>query len=460
MNRSTKTSLVKLMAGAAALTLTLAACGSEDDPAPAAGQDTASPTEATGDGSTTPADETFAAAECTDKQSADNAFRIGGILPLSGNLAFLAPPEIAGIGVAVNEINAAGGVAGVDACYDIQDSGDSTDMSTSTAAAGALVRTNPSVVIGAASSSVSLNVVDTFTDERITQVSAANTASAMSGVSPFYFRTAPDDTVQGKVLGETIAQDGYSKLAFLVFSDTYGTGLRDTVQQNFEASGGTCTYGCKGEGDEWPAGQTIFSSDVTAALASKPDVIAIIAFDETKSILPELEAQGWDMSKTYFVDGNLNDYSADVEKGALEGAVGTLPGADPAQSYKDRANGWYQAIEGEELTGYSYSAEAYDAVMLSALAAIKGGDTRSQTVQKNFLAVSGATDGTQCTTFAECVALLEQGEEIHYAGPSGIGPLNDAHDPSRGFVGIYAFNAENQPEYQTVVEADSTSSAN
>ena len=64
-------------------------------------------------------------------------------------------------------------------------------MSVSTASAGALVASKPSVVIGAASSSVSLNVVDTFADNKIVEVSPANTAADLSGYSPYYFRTAP-----------------------------------------------------------------------------------------------------------------------------------------------------------------------------------------------------------------------------------------------------------------------------
>ena len=126
---------------------------------------------------------------------------MGGILPLTGNLAFLGPPEIAGVGLAVSDINAAGGVNGAQACHDILDSGDSTDLSISTGSANTLVAGKPSVVIGAASSSVSLNFVDTLTDAKITQVSPANTAVDLSGYSPFYFRTAPPDTVQGSALG-------------------------------------------------------------------------------------------------------------------------------------------------------------------------------------------------------------------------------------------------------------------
>ena len=114
-----------------------------------------------------------------------------------------------------------------------------------------------------------------------------------------------------------------------MFNDTYGTGLRNAVQETIEAAGGKIVYGGKGDGDEFPAGQTTFSSEVSGALAAKPDAIVVLAFDETKQIVPELASQGWDMSKTYFSDGNTADYSKDFEPGTLEGAQGTIPGADP-----------------------------------------------------------------------------------------------------------------------------------
>jgi branched-chain amino acid transport system substrate-binding protein len=308
------------------------------------------------------------------------------------------------------------------------------------------------VVIGAASSSVSLNVVDTFADNQITEVSPANTAVDLSGYSPFYFRTAPPDGIQGSALGTLILGDGYSNIGFLVFNDTYGTGLRDVVQATVEGGGGSCVYGCKGDGNEFPAGQTTFSSEVQAVTAAGPDAIVILAFDETKSIVPELAASGFDMSKTYFTDGNTSDFSKDFEPGTLEGAQGTIPGADASQDFKDLLVGWNEAANGEGLSDFAYAAESYDATILAALAAIKGGSNESTAVQENFAAVSGATDGEECTTFADCVALLDSGSEIRYAGPSGIGPIDDENDPSSAFVGVYQFNAENKNELTSTVE--------
>ncbi|GAB3265233.1 ABC transporter substrate-binding protein [Nocardioides dilutus] len=441
------------MAGTAALTLALAACGDDGGDEPEAeASDTPSETTSESASSEPPAEPAFTNDTCAAGATSADSFKVAGILPLTGNLAFLGPPEVAGVGLAVSDINAAGGVNGVNACHDIQDSGDSTDLSISTASAKKIVQGKPSVVVGAASSSVSLNVVDTFADNKITEVSPANTAVDLSGYSPFYFRTAPPDGVQGSALGTLISGDGYSKIGFLVFNDTYGTGLRDAVQATVEGSGGSCVYGCKGDGDEFPAGQTTFSAEVQAVTAAGPDAIVVLAFDETKSIVPELAASGFDMSKTYFTDGNTADYSADFEPGTLEGAQGTIPGADPEQGFKDSLSGWHEFAQGEALKDYAYGAESYDATILAALAAIKGGSNESTAVQENFAAVSGATGGEECATFADCVALLESGSEIRYTGPSGIGPIDEENDPSSAFVGVYQFNAENKNELTTTVE--------
>lgn len=447
MNRSTTASWVKLMAGTAALGLALTACSSDDSSSDDVADDPGSSETAEA-----PAADEFTNDTCGNNTSPDDTFKAAGILPLTGNLAFLGPPEIAGVGLAVSDINAAGGVNGADACHDIRDSGDSTDMSVSTASARGIVRDGASVVVGAASSSVSLNFVDALTDAQITQVSPANTAVALSGYSDFYFRTAPPDGIQGNALGSLISSDGYQKVAFITFSDTYGTGLRDVVEETVVAAGGECTYGCKGDGDEFPAGQTTFSSEITAAVNSNPDAIVVLAFDETKAIVPELASAGWDMSATYFTDGNTADYSADFPAGTLEGAQGTIPGADASDEFKARLNGWADFANGEELSDYSYAAESYDATILAALAAYKGGATDSVTVQENFAAVSGANGGEECSTYADCIALLDEGSEIQYTGPSGIGPIDDENDPSSAFVGIYAFDGDNKPGLTSTVE--------
>ena len=113
---------------------------------------------------------------------------------------------------------------------------------------------------------------------------------------------------------------------------------------------------------------------------------------------------------------------------------------------------WYSSSQGEEVNDFSYGAESYDATILSALAAVKGGANDSLSVNQNFAAVSGATDGEECNTYADCVALLKEGKEIRYAGPSGIRPIDDENDPSSAFIGIYQYDANNKNVLSGTVE--------
>jgi neutral amino acid transport system substrate-binding protein len=370
--------------------------------------------------------------------------KVGTLLPVTGTLAFLGPPEIAGVGLAVDDLNEAGGVLGNDVELVQTDSGDSTDLNVSTQSATDLIGQDVNVVIGAASSSVSQNVVDTFAEAGVMQISPANTSTELSGVSPLYARTAPPDTVQGAALGSRILDDGHTRVGLLVQNESYGTGLRDNVQLAVEAGGGEVVYGATGEGQEFQPGESNFSAQVTALLAQQPDAIVVIAFDETIAIINELVAQAWSLSgTTYFVDGNLSNYGEQFDPGTLEGVAGSLPGVEASADFQERANAWWEEAEGGSLDDYSYAAESYDAVILAALAAIRGGDTTGQTISDNLRAVSGAEGGTECETFADCVELLENDEEINYRGISGIGPLNEQNDPSSAFIGIFEYGPDN-----------------
>lgn len=404
MIRSTNAVRAAALAGAVALILT--ACGS-------------------GDGST------------GDATTEASPLIIGTLLPQTGSLAFLGPPEIAGVGLAVKEINDAGGVLGADVQLENADSSDADNAEIATQSVTDLQSKNVQVIIGAASSAVTRNVVEDITNAKIVQISPANTATDLSGKSPFYFRTAPSDLLQGAALGGLILGDGHANVGVLVFNDDYGTSLRDVLKTTLEAEGATVTYG--NEGEEFDPKATSFADPVTAVVASNPDAIAIIAFAQSKQIIPELVAKGFDMSKVYFVDGNLSDYSADFEPGTLEGAQGTLPGAFPDDAFQQRLLGIDSALK-----DFSYAAESYDATTLAALAAVKGGATDGVTIQKNLAAVSGADGGTECTGFKECADLIADGKDIDYAAISGAGAFNADNDPSTALIGVYQYGADNK----------------
>lgn len=404
---------------AAVTALALAACSSSDEPStsgsPAPG----------GDG---------------------KALTIGTLLPVTGSLAFLGPPEIAGVDLAIKEINDAGGVLGQPVTADHTDSSDGDNPTVASASVDKLISDGVGAIIGAASSTVSLNVVDTVAAASIVQISGANTSTALTGYSPFYFRVAPPDTIQGDVMAKLLLADGKKNISILVFNDDYGTSLRDVIQQTVEPEGAKIVYGTAGQ--EFDPKETDFDTIVSNALASNPDALVIIAFDQTKGIVPKVIAAGYPAANIYMVDGNTADYSKDFDPGTLEGTKGTIPGAFPAKDFQDRLN----SVAPEPLTSFAYGPESYDSAMLVALAAEKGGATDGTTIQANMAAVSGSTGGEECATFADCIALIKDGKEITYKMVSGSGPFNSKNDPSSAFIGIYVFDANNVPQWTDAVE--------
>jgi ABC-type branched-subunit amino acid transport system substrate-binding protein len=241
----------------------------------------------------------------TVERAGDGVLTIGTLLPETGNLAFLGPPEIAGVHLAIEDINAAGGYNGQPAVLVEGDSGDTT---TDTAVQTVTRELAQSVdaIVGAASSSVSASVIDQITEAGVTQFSPANTSKQFSDYPDegLYFRLGPSDILQGQVLAEVIADDGNGTLVILNFDDDYGNGLAEDLAASFTESGGevldTITYD--------PQAQT-FDAEVGQAAATDADALALIGFEESSRVLAALVEQGFGPNDvpTYLVDGNIGN---------------------------------------------------------------------------------------------------------------------------------------------------------
>ncbi|MGY4858007.1 ABC transporter substrate-binding protein [Cryobacterium sp. AP23] len=366
----------------------------------------------------------------------DLSLKVGTILPQSGALAFLGPPEEAGVNLAVEEIKAAD--LGIDIEAILRDSGDTT-TDTATVSVTDLLSQDVSAIIGAASSGVSKTVIDQITGDGVVQFSPANTSADFTDYEDnnLFWRTAPSDVLQGEVLGNLIAEDGNSTLGLIVLNDSYGTGLAEYTTAAFEAAGGeVVATSLFNEGD------SNFAAQISEVTAANPDAIAIISFDQAKIITPALVGGGFPGDKLYFVDGNLADYSADFAPGLVEGSKGTLPGLDTATlgDFTDRL------LEIDPtLTDFSYAAESYDAVILIALAAYAANDTSGEAIASYLQQVSGGTgEGTKVTDFASGAEALAAGDQIDYDGYSGPVTFDENGDPTEATIGVYEFGADNK----------------
>jgi len=365
--------------------------------------------------------------------------KIGTALPQTGNLAFLGPPEEAGVALAIKEINEAD--KGIQVEVEWGDSGD-TDNKAYETEIPRLLNAGVKAIIGAASSGTSLQFIDQVVGAGVIQFSPANTSAALTTYDDkgLYFRTAPSDVLQGEVLGNLIAEDGNQTLGMIVINDSYGTGLAGFVKEAFEAAGGTVVAE-----PLYNTGDTNFSSQISEVLAQSPDAILVVAFDEILTILPALLSE-FPSDKLYLTDGNLTQFGDAFEPGTMTGAQGTTPGLNPASidAFLTRMKDFWVAAGNSPLEDVTYGAESYDAIILLALAALAADSTDSGAIAGKLQEVSGGTgSGTKCTSFAECADIINDGGVADYDGVSGPITFNEFGDPTEATIGIYVYGEDN-----------------
>jgi branched-chain amino acid transport system substrate-binding protein len=380
----------------------------------------------------------------TDGGSAtgDLTLKIGTALPQTGSLAFLGPPEEAGVSLAVADVNEAN--KGIQIELTWGDSGDTVNNAWETEIPR-LLSAGVNAIVGAASSGTSLKFIDQVVGAGVLQISPANTSPAFATYADqgLYFRTAPSDALQGEVLGNLLAEDGHETVSMIVLNDAYGTGLRDATQASFEAANGEVLAA-----PLFNDGDTNFTSQIAEALAPSPDAIVLITFVQAETILPALLSQ-FDKENVYLVDGNLAQYGDLLPAGAMEGIRGTKPGPvnpDAAAAFNERVEAHWVAEGNPSLDGeYTYADGSYDAVILLALAALAAGSVEGVDMAAKMQEVSGGSgNGTKCTTFAECADIIIGGGVADYDGITGPITFDENGEVTAAKVDIYVYDANNE----------------
>ena len=194
------------LVAALSLTLSLAACGGSDD------------TAATDDSSSGGAD------------SGDGVITLGMIGPLTGTLAVYGTHNQRGVEMAIDEINAAGGVTLSDGTYQLavdvrDDQGDTTECLN---AMNALISEGIGLVIGSATSGCTAAITSVANSEGVVLITPSGTADSLTTSMGYVFRTCFRDSFQGELAAQYAADQGYTRVGIVYCSaDTYSSGLRD-----------------------------------------------------------------------------------------------------------------------------------------------------------------------------------------------------------------------------------------
>ncbi|MDH3397782.1 MAG: ABC transporter substrate-binding protein [Acidimicrobiia bacterium] len=364
---------------------------------------------------------------------------VGTLFPETGDLASLGPPLVAGARLAVGDINASGGVFGAPVQLVEGDSG--TDPTVASQSVDGLLASGSDVIVGAAASSISLSVIDQIVGAGVIQFSPSNTSPALTNYPDMglYFRTAPSDTLQAAVLAELIVEQS-STAAVVYRYDNYGQTLAGLFAANFAALGGQPPTLIP-----YPPTDDDFADEVAQIAAVDPEAVLVISFQEAGALITTMDDQGVGPAQgknVWGVDGFIAGVGSLVSDPAiLTGLRGTLSGVDFASipMFIDRLD----AAIGGSAAPYPYAAETYDAIVITALAALTAGSDDPERIASEIVGVT--RNGTVCTTFVQCRELLAEGVNIDYDGLGGPFEFNNCGEPTTASFAVLAYDGDPDP---------------
>ncbi|MDI3385213.1 ABC transporter substrate-binding protein [Streptomyces sp. B-S-A8] len=365
----------------------------------------------------------------------DGELKLGYVLPETGQLAFLGPPQIESTKFAIEEINKAGGVLGkpIPAVVSGDEAGQEAVAAQS---ANRVLNAGVDAVIGAAASGMSLAFIDRVTGAGVVQCSGSNTAPTFTDYEDdgFYFRTAPSDALQGPVLADVVRGDGHDRVAVIARADDYGRGLLDSTRDALEEDGAEVPVA-----ETYDPKTTNFDQIVQQVADANPDGVVVIGFEEATQILQGLIEAGVGPQQigVYGADGlrseELPNLVSPGNPERLAGMKGTAPASASNPDYVKRLKEF-----APDLKELQFAPQVFDCVTTIALAAeVAKSDDPGRFVDEM---VGVTKDGDKCTSFAACKELIADGKDIDYDGVSGPLDFTDRGEPGQATIEVYTYD--------------------
>ena len=362
-------------------------------------------------------DDSGETAQSVETGAGSSELVIGSVMPETGSLAFLSSPMIASIDLAVQDIQAAGGNVRLL-------TGDTaTDPDVAPEAVNRLLGEGAHVIVGAAASGVSQSFIQTLSDAQIPQCSPSNTSPSFStqANADFYFRTVPPDEAVSPLVAKKVAVDGATNVAIPARADDWGNALANLLVESFADQG----LGVNAQIISYDEDATSFDPTVAAVAAMGADAVVLVSFAEGAQIIRGLLEAGVPPTAMYGTDGIYDRGLAELvdpsDPNVLDGFV--VYAAGGSQEFSDRLS---RITDGDVI----YGGQAYDCVVVLALAALAAGSTGGPSIIEQVQDVTSG--GQKCFDYAECAGLIADGVDVDYDGVSGPLELDDVGDPTFG----------------------------
>ena len=334
---------------------------------------------------------------CSKSEGSEEAdtYKIGFIGPLTGdNANYGIRCRNASI-LAINEINANGGVGGKTLELISEDSEGSVEKALASYEKLAYTD-NVCAIIGPVFTSPALAVAQRAQEDGILMITPSATHKDITNVGDYIFRTVPSDSLQAEVAAHYFYEVlGYRNLAILYAVNDYSQGLADGVEEIFTSLGGTISAK-----ETCMVGDKDFRTQLTEIRDVNPEAIYIPNYTvEDAQILeqaaqlgitaPFLSSDGFSDPEIYNLAGDYTDGVVYIGPAQAEASTALL---DFQQAYRD-------AYNGDEAD--SFATNSYDAVNILAAAIERAGSADRTAIRDEFAATKDYQGANGTINFAE-----------------------------------------------------------
>jgi branched-chain amino acid transport system substrate-binding protein len=318
-----------------------------------------------------------------EESSSDGPIILGMITPLSGSSSAIGPYMKNGAQLAINEINADGGVDGRDLKLIAQDG--ACDAKTAAAAANKLVTQKVDVSVGGYCSGATLPTLPIFEKAGVPMIiPAANSTELVDQGLANVFLINGTGTQQADAALQYMDQEGAKKVALIDDNTSYSVDIANLTADRLKESGGPELAAH----ESVTAGESDYSANVNSVLKSNPDFVYWTGYyQEGGLIIRQLRQAGYEgqiMVADGSVDTKLLEIAGDQN---AEGILATMTQTpDTIAGAEDWISNYKKEFGAEP---GPYSTQSYDAVRLAAEAIKEAGGTDGDKVIEALEGIDG-----------------------------------------------------------------------
>lgn len=338
----------------------------------------------------------------------------------TGPLESLTPPIYAGAKLAIDQVNAQGGsielLKGDSTCADATAASNVADRMINSEKVTAIVGPMCSGATIAAANNAAV-------PGGALLISPSATSPALTSLkdNDLVYRTAPSDAFQGKMMAKLLKSKGINEVAISYVNNDYGKGFAEALAAAYEAVGGSVAAN-----EAHEDGKADYRAEVGSLASSGAQTLVVLAYaDGSGQTIIRQAMESGDFSKFVGGDGMVGDKLI----GALGGDVNMIATKPGSPNLAGKA----PFVKAAKAAGMDpdavFSAQAYDAAFIVALAIEKAGSGNRAAVAKAVREVALAPGEIILPgEFKKASAAIKAGKNINYQGASGDHEFDAAGD--------------------------------